>query len=137
MMSSILSYLFSGTPGSAFNYHYEMLGLTVLLILAAFALKTIYKNRVNNKDFVFKRMFKKTSNRLIYFAIGILFVILVRYENIPYFAMRFWMFLLLLGLLVFLGYQAYKYFKIYPAERDKFESQPKVENVKMKYLPNK
>ncbi|MFA4891335.1 MAG: hypothetical protein WC604_03210 [Candidatus Gracilibacteria bacterium] len=133
----MMSYLLSGVPGSAFNYHYEMLGLAVLLILAAFALKSIYRNKVNNKDFVFKRMFKKTSNRLIYFSIGILFVILVRYENIPYFAMRLWMFLLLLGLLIFLGYQAYKYFKIYPVERDKFESQPKIENIKMKYLPNK
>jgi len=132
-----MSYIFNGIPGSAFGYYYEMIGLIVILLLASFALRNIYKRRADNKDFIFKKMFRKTANRLTYFAIGIIFITLVRYENIPYFSMRLWMLLLLLGLLVFLGYQAYKYFKIYPVERDKFESQPKVENAKMKYLPNK
>lgn len=133
----MISYIFNSTPGQAFAYYYEMIGLVAVLVIASFALKAIYKKRVANKDFVFKKMFKKTPNKLVYFAIGIMFITLLRYENIPYFAMRFWMYMLLLGLLAFIGYQLYKYLKIYPTERDRFESQPRTESKKTQYLPNK
>jgi hypothetical protein len=133
----MFSYIFNSLPGPTFSYYYELVILAGLLILGSFFLKNYYKKRVQERDFAFKKLYKKAPNRMIYLAIGLLFLVLVRYENIPYFSMRFLLYLYMLALVAYLGYQAYKYFKTYPIQRDKLESKPKVENVKMKYLPNK
>jgi tellurite resistance protein TehA-like permease len=135
-----MNYLFTPSPGQAFKYYTALLILVALLIIGSFVFKNIYKKKLENRDFVFKKMYKKVPNRMIYFAIGLLFIIVVRYENIPYFAMRLWLYLLLLGMAVYAGFQVYKYFKKYPKERDNFESRQAVKtsvDVKMKYLPNK
>lgn len=139
-IKNCLSYTFAITPGQAFGYYTEMMILIAILVIGAYLLKTVYKKRVRDRDFVFKKMFRKLPNRLIYFAIGFLFLLLVRYENIPYFSMRFWLYLLLLGLLVMLGFSLYKYLKVYPNERDNFEARKVVkesDDSKSKYLPNK
>ncbi|MBT3705127.1 hypothetical protein HOG17_05105 [Candidatus Peregrinibacteria bacterium] len=136
----MLSYLFGTVPGDAFSYYYEMMALIVLLVLGSIVLKNIYKNKVRNKDFVFKKLYKKTPNRLLYFAIGFIFLLVLRYEEIPYFSMRIWMYLTSIGLLTYLGFQTYKYFKVYPKERDNYEARKTVkseDNSKNRYLPNK
>lgn len=136
----MLSYMFGAVPGDAFSYYYEMMGLIVVLILGSIAFKNIYKKKVQDKDFVFKKLYRKTPNRLLYFAIGFIFLLLVRYESIPYFSMRIWMYLTVVGLLIYLGYQIYKYFKTYPKERDIYESRKTIkveEDSRGKYLPNK
>jgi hypothetical protein len=135
-IKAIPGYLFEKSPGQAFSYYTAMLVLIALLIASSFIFKSIHKKRVQNHDFVFKKMFKKIPVRLVYFAIGLLFFLAVRYENIPYFSMRLWLILILLGFLAMLGYYLYKYLKVYPKERDNFESRPKVDATS-KYLPNK
>jgi len=136
----MLSYLFGIVPGDAFSYYYEIMGLIVLLILGSIVLKNFYKNKVREKDFVFKKLYKKTPGRLLYFSIGLIVLTLVRYEEIPYFSMRIWIYLTILGLLTYLGFQTYKYIKIYPKERDNYEARKTVkseDNSKNQYLPHK
>ena len=136
----MLEYLFEKAPGQAFNYYTVVLAVVALLAIGSFAFKNICKKRARERDFVFKKMFRKVPSRMIYFAIGLLFLVVVRYENIPYFSMRILLYLLLLGIAVTAGWYLYKYFKVYPKERDNFESRQAiktVEETKTKYLPNK
>ncbi|MBT3865081.1 hypothetical protein HOE67_03315 [Candidatus Peregrinibacteria bacterium] len=136
-IKAFFGYFLESTPGQDFKYYYILLALIVLLIVGSFLFKRIHKNKTNNKDFIFKTMFKKVPPRLIYFAIGLIFLAAVRYENIPYFAMRLWLYLVLLGLAVMLGFYAYKYFKKYPKELENFQNRPKNKPQENNYLPNK
>jgi hypothetical protein len=135
-LSTLASYLFAKFPGAEFSYKWHVLTLAVILILGAAAFKTIYRKKVANKDFVFKKIFKKVPGRMIYLGILLIFFILVRIENIPYFSMRIWMILTLLGVVISAVYYLYKYFKVYPKELENFESRI-VGEPKAVYLPNK
>lgn len=135
-LSTAASYLFAKFPGAEFSYKWHTLALAVILILGAAAFKTTYRKKVSNKDFVFKKIFKKVPGRMIYLGILLIFFVLVRIENIPYFSMRIWMILNLLGVVVFTVYYLYKYFKVYPKELENFESRI-VSEPKAVYLPNK
>ena len=72
------------------------------------------------------------------FLFGILITVLlmIRYENIPYFAMRAWMYITLLIML----YIFYKYAKLYKVDypREKINAQKShTTTQENKYLPNK
>lgn len=105
-ISTLLRYLFDTTPGSAFGYYIPMLVLSGLLIIAGITFTFIY-NKKKKQNFAFKRMFKNTSRNLNLFGLLFLFLIGTRYENIPYFGMRFLLYISLLGL----AYMLYKYIK--------------------------
>lgn len=135
-LKTISSYLFTKFPGAEFNYKWHTLGLAVILILGAAVFKTIYRKKVANKDFVFKKIFKKVPGRMIYLGILLIFFVLVRIENIPYFSMRIWLFLTILGVIAATVYYLYEYFKVYPKELENFESRITNE-PKTVYLPNK
>jgi len=135
-LSIAASYLFAKFPGAEFSYRWHVLILATVLILGAAAFKTIYRKKVANKDVVFKKIFKKVSGRMIYLGILLAFFVLVRIENIPYFSMRIWMVLTILGVIASAVYYSYKYFKVYPKELENFESRI-TEEPKMAYLPNK
>jgi hypothetical protein len=137
-LSAIFSNILEPTPGREFAYQYVMIGLIILLFAGAFALRKYTNIKINQKDFVFKNMFRKVPARLHYFAIGLIFLTAVRYENIPYFAMRLWLYMTLAGLLVFLGRMIYKYIKVYPKELANFKSRQTLKRPNEKiYLPNK
>lgn len=135
-LKNIAQYLFESAPGQNFSYYIVGLIIIGVMLVGAILFKQYYAKKIKNNDFVFKKMFKKFPNRLVYFSIGFLFLLGVRYENIPYFAMRLWLILLTVGFLAYFGRQLYKYFKIYPKELANFESRPR-QNTQNKYLPNK
>lgn len=136
LLSNTTHYVFGRAPGAQFSYYMAALVIIGIMVLTGMGLKNYYTKKVRGGDYVYKKMFKKVSNNLVYFAIGFLFLVAVRYENIPYFAMRLWPILLGIGFLVYLGRQLYKYFKVYPKELSNFESRPK-HSEKNAYLPNK
>lgn len=105
-INTFLKYLFDTTPGSDFGYYIPILVLAGLLIVAGIAIMFIY-NKKKRQDFAFKRMFKNTSRNLVLFGILFLFLIGTRYENIPYFGMRFLLYISLLGL----AYMLFRYIK--------------------------
>ncbi|MBT4917228.1 hypothetical protein HN709_04195 [Candidatus Peregrinibacteria bacterium] len=133
-----ISYLFETSPGAEFLYFYPLLGLIAFLIIASIVASVVYKKKKKH-DFAYKRLFKSLSPRLL--LMGLLFLLLlgVRYENIPYFSMRIWIYLSL----ILLAYIAYVYIKIarvqYPKEKQNVEHKVKHSSTKEenKYLPNK
>lgn len=135
-IKNFFNYLFSANPGVNFRYYVPLIILVALLIGGSIALSVIYKKK-RKDDFAFKRLFKKTSNRLLLFGILFLFLVLVRYENIPYFSMRIWLYLSLLLLAYFL-YRTLRVYRVdYP--REKHNAAPKITTHKeeKQYLPNK
>jgi len=96
-ISTFLKYLFDTTPGSDFSYYLPVIILAALLIVAGIAFMFIYNNK-KKYDFAFKRMFKNTSRNLVLFGLLFLFLVGTRFENIPYFGMRFVLYIALLGL---------------------------------------
>lgn len=137
MFKTIFDYLLDATPGQEFRFYYPMIAFIVIMFAGSFLFKEIHKKKISNKDFVFKNLFKKVPARLIQFSIGFAFLTLIRYENIPYFAMRLWLMLLTLGFLFAIGYYTYKYLKVYPKELENFRARPHHAAEANKYLPNK
>jgi Ca2+/Na+ antiporter len=136
-IKSFFSYFFTPNPGTDFSYYIPVLTVAVVLILGSILFSQYYK-RKKKTDFAFKRLFKKVSSRMLLF--GILFLVLtaLRYESIPYFSMRF---LLYLTAGLFL-YFIYSYIKIYTVKypKEKENAQAKHHTVKKEenqYLPNK
>ncbi len=133
-ITSFLQYLFMPVPGPNFKFLIPMLVLAGILIAAGVTFSELYR-RKRNEDFAFKRLFKKVSGRLVIFGVWFIFLVAVRFENIPYFAMRVWIYMSLL-LLVYAFYHYLRiYFKVYPFER--INAQKKGPSIKSKYLPNK
>jgi hypothetical protein len=136
ILETISSYLFTRFPGAEFNYKWEVLIAAAILILGAAGFKAIHRKKIANKDFVFKKMFKKVPGRMTYLGILLIFFVLVRTENIPYFSMRIWLILTVLGIIAAAIYYLYKFLKVYPKELENFESRITNE-PKAVYLPNK
>lgn len=134
-LKNFFHYFFQATPGD-FKYAIPLAIVGGLLILAAIAFTFIY-HRKKKTDFAFKRLFKNLSKRLT--LIGSLFIVyvLIRYENIPYFAMRLWMYLIG-ALFIYFTYRYIKAYKIdYPREKANFEMAHPGKKTENKYLPNK
>jgi len=119
-VNTFLKYLFDTMPGSDFAYYLPMLIVSGLLIVAGIAFMFIYNNR-KKYDFAFKRMFKNTSRNLVLFGLLFLFILGSRYENIPYFGMRFVLYVSLLGL----AYMLYRYIRIHRTDYKRELSNPK------------
>ncbi len=133
-VKSFLYYFVDSTPGSQFTYQIPVIIIAAALIIGSIVFSGYYKKK-KKSDFAFKRLFKHMPRNMM--LMGILFVLLliVRYENIPYFAMRLWLYLSLI-LLLYLVYRYVRiYTKVYPVE--KLNAQPKSKKQEKKYLPNK
>ena len=107
-ISSILDYFFTSVPGKEFAYYNHFYIFIGILFIGSIVFGQIYKKK-RKTDVAFKRLYKKVSSRLIIFAIIFGFLILARYEKIPYFSTRI---LLSLTSLIFI-YWLYKNIKSY------------------------
>lgn len=134
----MLSYFFSTAPGSVFKYYIPLFILIGILILGSIIFSFYYKQK-KKTDFAFKRLFKQFGNRLLIFGILYLFLIIVRFENIPYFSMRIWLYLTTLALLYLVVYKYLKsYFISYPKEKqNQTLHHQKVQREEKIYLPHK
>lgn len=134
-----IQHIFAVNPGSGFKYYIPLLILAVILIIGSIIFASIYKKR-KKYNFAFKRLFKKVSGRFLILGIILLILIAVRYENIPYFSMRLWLFIFFVVLIYFI----YKYIWIcktdYPREKGNVETKQRQSvksAVENKYLPHK
>ena len=115
-VKNFFEYFFNRMPGQEFKYYLPAAILVTLLLIAAISFSVIY-NKKKKEDFAFKRLFKKTSSRLIIFALLFLVLLGVRFENIPYFAMRIWLYATAAFFLYFI-YKTVKTYKVdYPREK--------------------
>jgi len=136
----MFSNLFAAAPGQSFSYYLPIAIFGGILILGGLIFGHIYKKK-KKTDFAFKRIFKKLSQRLVLMGILFLFLLLVRYENIPYFSMRLWLYISIL-LLTFFTYLYLKKWRVdYPREKDnvayKRAAHSKKKKSEKRYLPNK
>jgi len=130
--------IFSSTPGPDFGYYTLMILISILLVIASIVFGQIY-NRKRKDDIAFKKLFKKVPARLFILGALIAFLTAVRYESIPYFSMRLWLYLSLLATVLYLGKTIHTYVKIYPTKHQmaaKRHLAPQDEK-KSAYLPNK
>lgn len=129
--------IFTAAPGSQFNYYTTMIVIALLLIISSIVISQIY-NKKKKDDLAFKKLFKKVAGRLFLFGALIGFFTAVRYESIPYFSMRLWLYLTLLVTVLYVAKTIHTFVKVYPMKKSisvKRHSSPKKE--KNVYLPNK
>jgi len=138
-IKNVFKYFFSPAPGSEFSFYIPVIILAVLLIIGSVVFSIIYKKK-KRSDFAYKRLFKKLAGRCSIFAIIFLFLIGLRYENIPYFAMRLWIYLAA-GVFLYFVYRYAKILKVdYPKEKANLAHKHKISNGKKEvnsYLPSK
>lgn len=129
-------YFFRAVPESNFSYHIPLAIFIALLLIGAIVFSFIYRTK-KKTDFAFKRLFRNLVKRLILFAVLLMIYLLVRYENIPYFSMRIWLYLIM-GLVLFFAYRYIKIYKVeYPKEKENFNLSHPTKKAENKYLPNK
>lgn len=107
------------------------LGLMVLaVIVAVFLIASVILFFLKKKSSLYRGIFKQLYNLTVSnFVIG-LFVLFFNYENIPFFAARFWIILWLISVLVWL-YFILRKLKEIPLKKKALE----IEREKKKYLP--
>ena len=103
-----MNYLFDITPGPDFRYTWPLLIIGAGLIIASIFFQNYYRKR-KKIDIAFKKIFANVSSAMLTFGLLILFFTGVRYQNIPYFAMRLWLALTLVTLLYTIYHFAQKY----------------------------
>ena len=134
-INSILFYFFIKNPGPFLQYFMPLLAFSAALIIGSIAFAKFYKKKKKN-DFAFKRLFKKVANRMLLMGFLFLILVLIRYENIPYFAMRLWLYLAFV-LLAYLTYYYIRIYKtVYPIEKENAKTKH-VSKKENKYTPNK
>lgn len=130
----ILKYFFGLNPGSNFNYYIPFLVYCVLSILAGYVL-AFYINRKKEENRTLKVMFGTLPGKLKGLGFVSLFLLATRYESIPYFSMRLWMYMSVGYALWLAGKNAYLYVKKYPEARDFYlKKQTHTENHKNKVV---
>lgn len=123
-------YLFDIYPSASFNYYLPLTIYFLFLLFTRFALKSYFRGK---KAPILKRLLRKLPGRLTYLSILGFILLLIRYQNIPILSMRFFLLLVLILSLVFVGKSLYIYYKIYPIEKKRF----KTHQEKDKYIPGK
>ncbi len=130
-INKFILYFFSPNPGRNFEYYWA-LGAIILVFIILTGL--IYYYALKNKDDkAFKKLFRNYPTKFIILAVLFAAYILVRYNYVPFFSMRFLMYILLISS-VFVLYNSYiTYFKKYPEEKKRREKRLQIN----KYIPKK
>lgn len=127
-------------PGPEFNFYIPMIILAGLLIVGGMVFGFFYDKK-KKTDFAFKRLFAKVSRNLYIFGALFLFLVAVRYESIPYFSMRLWIYISLAALIYVAYRNIQKYRTEYQLESENLSIRAeKAKESKAKgpkYLPNK
>lgn len=128
----MLKYFFGLNPGSEFNYYIPFLVYCAVLIISGYGL-SFYINKQKEENRTLKVMFGNLPNKLKWLGFVSLFLLANRYESIPYFSMRIWMYISVGLALWFIGKNLYLLVKKYPAERNFYlKKQHHTENQKSK-----
>lgn len=123
------SYLFTIQPGSSFKFMVPLIAFFLILAIGSFYLEKWIKKQPHKK--AINELLPKLSSRIRLFGILGFVLLFCRYENIPYFAMRFVLLAYLIGILVYVGRSIYKYKKHLPELLEKKEKK----EIHNKYLP--
>ncbi|MFC1615580.1 hypothetical protein ACFL21_00420 [Patescibacteria group bacterium] len=131
----IIKYVLTKNPGSEFNYYLEIGILSAILISGGIIFGMIYKRRKKH-DFAFKKLFKRVSKFAVYLGLAYGILLLIRYEQIPYFSMRLWLFITSILLAWFIFRFLRIFITVYPKEKANINRNKKVKKVE-KYSTKK
>lgn len=119
-MSNFINYFLRSTPGPQMKYYIPLVILCLALIIGGIVFSQIYK-RKKKTNIAFKKHFKSLAKILVILGFILGFLLVVRYENIPYFSMRLWLYTLFALILFF----TYRYVKIAKVEYPKTKASQK------------
>ncbi|KKQ18059.1 MAG: hypothetical protein US31_C0011G0041 [Berkelbacteria bacterium GW2011_GWA1_36_9] len=120
------SYILETTPSAVGLYRYLAIAFGIF-ILTAFIL--IVKSK--NKEEIWKSLYAKIINLLIFSGAFGLMLIFFRFEGIPYLGSRLFLLVLLLGLIIWSATIIWYRFKILPKKIKEYQKRKAFE----KYLP--
>lgn len=117
-LNNFILYLFNPSPGRSFEYYYFIGAIIAILIILGITLYIYIKK--NRDDKTFRKLFKKYPSKLWTLAVLLALYLFIRYNYVPFFSMRFLLYILL-AVTVYRGYQITNtYLKIYPeAKKDR------------------
>ena len=121
--------MFELQPGSEFKFMVILIVFFLILAIGSFYLDAWIKKQPHRN--AIKKLLPHFPNRLRILGIIGFVLLFFRYENIPYFAMRILLVLLLLGIISYIGYSLYKFKKHLP---ELLETRKK-KKTHHKYLP--
>ncbi len=101
------SYLFTIQPGSEFKFMVPLIVLFLILTVGSFYIDGWIKKQPHRA--AIRELLPKFGSRLRLLGIIGFLLLFARYENIPYFAMRFMLLAFLIGIAAYIGYSLYKY----------------------------
>jgi LPXTG-motif cell wall-anchored protein len=127
-MTNLLHYFITATPGPEMRFFIPLFTLAGLLILSSIIFSIIYKKK-KKENLALKASFKSLSKILMLLGLGFLFLTAFRFENIPYFSMRIWLYSLCLISL----YTAYYYIKEYASYLKQKKQTPKNTQTTKRY----
>lgn len=109
-MDTVINYLFlnPGAPASALKLGI-IFGFIAFLFLLFFAIPII-KRKTGNK--ALKKVVARSRLGLMSFAIGFLFLALVRLEAVPFLSLRIWFVLTIIGFAIWAVWKCFVYRKI-------------------------
>lgn len=129
--NQIVLYFFSPNPGRQFEYQYLVLAVIVFFILLT--LGVYYYALKNKEDKAFKKLFRNFPTKFIIMAVLLAGYLFIRYYGVPFFSMRFMLYVLLASS-IYIIYSAVETFrKKYPEEKGRREKRLEMN----KYIPRK
>ncbi|PIR54907.1 hypothetical protein COU74_04175 [Candidatus Peregrinibacteria bacterium CG10_big_fil_rev_8_21_14_0_10_36_19] len=134
-IKSLALYIFDRNPGSVYGYYTLSIILIIALIAFSIGFSHYYKLR-KKEDQAFKKLFPDLAKTSLKMGLLLAAEIFFRYETIPYFSMRIWLYLTL-GYLAYLIYAYVQKYRVsYPQEKLNYTTKV-VHTEKKSYLPNK
>lgn len=129
-----LNYWFETRPNTISPEVINIMLIMLLLVLGLFVItKILVKVEVKRKNIILSRYYKKWSNLWLTLLIVSAFLTFFRYEGIPFLSGRFWFAVLYLGIIVWVGFLVFYYFKRIPKQKNEVSEKSDFD----KYLPKK
>ncbi len=129
--NQIILYFFSPNPGRAFEYYYAIGALILVFFLLTFG---IYFYATKHKeDKAFKKLFRNYPTKFVILAVLLAMYLFIRYNNVPFFSMRFMMYILLISSAYVIYAVIMTFYKKYPEEKNRREKRLE----QNKYIPKK
>ena len=131
IVNQTILYFFSPNPGREFQY-YILLGILIAIFIALTVLIYLYAKK-HKDDKAFKKLFRNYPTKFIILAVLLGLYMLLRYNGVPFFSMRFLLYILI-GSCIFVVAMAVKtYLKKYPEEKKRRDDRMALN----KYIPKK
>lgn len=130
-----LSYIFSPMPGLNLGYTTHLIVYSIVLVVAAIALKILIRFKKDNK--ALRKTWRTAPSQFLWIGLIIAILAASRFNAIPYLSMRFLLYLALALSLYYVFINIYKYFTKYPKMKTVTRPKKKQKKVLKRYTTKK